>query len=138
MKIGPITINEEERLAAIQKYGILDTEFEIEYDDIVKLASQLCDTPIALITFVDRDRQWFKAKIGLEMRETHRDLSFCAHTISKDDFLIVPDALLDKRFSDNPLVLHNPSIRFYAGLPLVTSDGFKLGTLVVIDRKPRE
>ncbi len=138
MKISVLPLDEKERLAAFQKYHILDTEAEVDYDNIVELASQLCDTPIALITFVDQDRQWFKAKKGLEISETHRNLSFCAHAILQNEFMIVPDTYQDDRFSDNPLVLGYPNIRFYAGLPLTTSDGYKLGTLAVIDRKPRK
>jgi PAS domain S-box-containing protein len=138
MKISPLPENEKERLEAIQGYDILDTEEEQDFDNIVELTSQLCNTPIALITLVDQDRQWFKARKGLDIRETHRNLSFCAHTIHKNDVMIVSDTLKDERFFDNPLVTGEPFIRFYAGMPLITGEGYKLGSLAVIDQKPRE
>ncbi len=138
MKNSQIPLNEKERLAAFPKYRILDTEAEQDYDNIVALASQLCDTPVALITFIDENRQWFKAKIGWDIEETERYLSFCTHTIIQDDIMIVADAALDERFSDNPFVSGDPHIRFYTGIPLTTNDGYKLGALSVIDWKPRK
>ena len=138
MKASVIPACERERIVAMQQYHILDTEEEKDFNDIVELAAQLCNTPIALVTLVDENRQWFKARTGLSIKETHRNLSFCSHAIHHNDVLIVHDALTDDRFFDNPLVVGDPFIRFYAGMPLITPDGYKLGTLAVIDREPKE
>ena len=135
---APLTEQEEERLEALRDYKILDTPDEREYDDLVALASQICDVPIALISLIDSNRQWFKAKVGLEVSETSRDISFCAHAILNDNMLVIQDALVDPRFATNPLVTCAPNIRFYAGMPLLTPAGLPLGTLCVIDHEPRE
>lgn len=130
--------HEAERLEALYQYQILDTDPETAFDDIALLASQICETPIALITLVDEARQWFKANIGLAATETPRDVAFCNHAIRQTDMMIVPDALADPRFATNPLVTADPHIRFYAGSPLITPNGAGLGTLCVIDRVSRE
>lgn len=137
MKIPPIPFNEADRLAALDRYEILDTLPEQEFDDLALLAAEICGTPIALISLVDKDRQWFKAKVGLTATSTHRDISFCGHAVADERLLMVTDATQDDRFADNPLVQQDPSIRFYAGAPLVTPDHHTLGTLCVIDRTPK-
>ncbi len=138
MERAPAPLDEEKRLARLHSYNILDSLDEHEYDQVALLVSEICETPMANISFVDRDRQWFKAVVGLEDRETSRDIAFCSHTILGNDILTVEDALEDKRFADNPLVVENPGIRFYAGMPLVTPDGYRLGALCAIDTQPRK
>lgn len=130
--------DENERLIELLRYDILDTPSEAEFDDLVKLASNICKTPISIITLVDSDRQWFKSVVGMDGDGTSRKYAFCAHAINQDDLMFVHDATSDKRFHDNPLVLEDPNIRFYAGIPLVTPNGHKLGTLCVLDTVPRE
>ena len=137
MKPGSKPQNEAERIALLNQYQVLDTEAEDDFNDIVQLASQICETPISLITLVDSTRQWFKAKIGLDASETGRDIAFCVHALDQDNILVVQDATKDDRFFDNPLVTGEPHVRFYAGMPLVTESGYTLGTLCVIDHKPR-
>lgn len=131
------TQTETARLAALRQYRILDTEPERAFDDLALLASQICETPIALITLVDAERQWFKARHGIAESETPRAVSFCTHAIEHRDLFIIPDARDDERFRDNPFVTGGPFVRFYAGAPLVTREGHALGTICVIDSVPR-
>ena len=138
MQTPEIPANESDRLVALDRYKILDTLPEQVYDDLTQLAADICETPIALISLVDKDRQWFKSRVGVDATETPRDISFCGHAVAESAILNVPDASLDPRFADNPLVAQDPNIRFYAGVPLITDDNFALGTLCVIDRQPRD
>jgi PAS domain S-box-containing protein len=134
----PCPANEPERLAALWQCKVLDTLSEPAFDDLTQIAAYLCQAPIALVSLIDRDRQWFKSRVGLAVHETDRKMAFCAHAILQNDILIVPDSLADARFCDNPLVTGAPHIRFYAGVPLVTAEGYALGTLCIIDHVPRE
>jgi two-component system cell cycle sensor histidine kinase/response regulator CckA len=138
MKPPPVPGNEAERLDTLRSYDILDTEEEQDFDDLVALAAHICGTPIALISLVDKDRQWFKSSFGMADRESPRDISFCAYTIAGSGLFVVSDATRDERFADNPYVTGEPGVRFYAGSPLIAPDGMALGTLCVIDRQPRQ
>jgi PAS domain S-box-containing protein len=135
---APVPADEAARLAALRAHHLLDSEPEEAFDDLARIASTICGTPIATVTLIDADRQWHKARIGLDDSEAPRDEALCAYTILESGPMIVPDALEDERFSSYPNVLGRPFIRFYAGTPLRSSDGYALGTLCVIDRKPRE
>ncbi len=137
MKPPALPANEATRLAALRSFEVLDTAPDQAFDDLTALAGHICGAPIALISLIDENRQWFKARVGLAACETGRDISFCGHAILQPDLFIIADAALDERFADNPLVTGDPNIRFYAGAPLVTSEGQALGTLCVIDRVPR-
>ncbi|HEY9737602.1 MAG TPA: diguanylate cyclase [Trichocoleus sp.] len=133
----PLPANEKQRLAALWNYQILDTKADVAFDGLTRLAAQICQTPIALISLVDAHRQWFKSSVGLNFPETPRDVAFCAHTILHSVPLIVPDARQDSRFVNNPLVLYDPQVCFYAGAPLLTPDGYAIGSLCVLDHVPR-
>ena len=134
---NPIPKNETRRLKVLWQYEVLDTVPEEVFDDLTNLAAYICEAPIALISLVDEDRQWFKARTGVTLKETAREISFCAHAIVKEGVFVVPDATKDARFKNNPLVTGPQKIRFYAGAPLITPDGHALGTLCVLDKNPR-
>jgi PAS domain S-box-containing protein len=135
---APLPENEAARLEALHKYAILDTFPEQDFDDLSRLAALICGTPIAMVTFVDTNRQWFKSKIGFDVNETPRDVAFCAHAILQHDVFVIPDALADLRFSTNPFVTGEAHVRFYAGAPLMNSEGAVLGTICVVDKVPRD
>lgn len=137
MPAAPNPLDERERLAALHSYRVLDTDPERATDDLVRLAAGIAATPIAMISLVDRDRQWFKARVGLDACEMDRDVSFCAWTILQRDPMVVADAQQDPRFMDNPIVSSPPGIRFYAGFPLWAASGHCLGSLCVVDQRPR-
>jgi GAF domain-containing protein len=138
MPAADLPPDEEARLRALRDLDLLDTEPEAEFDELVRRAAEATDAPVAVITLVDEARQWFKARVNLEMESSDRDLSFCAHAIlTPGDLTVVPDTLDDERFSDNLLVTEEPNIRFYAGAPIFTPDGHAAGTLCVIDTAPR-
>lgn len=138
MPAAPLPADESERLAALRAYEVLDSAPDPAYRDIVTIAGQIMGTPIALISLIDAERQWFLARDGLVVPQTHRDLAFCAYTILGPDPLVVNDAHQDQRFAQNPLVTGDPNIRFYVGAPLETPDGHRIGSLCAIDRVPRD
>lgn len=137
MRIAPLPDNEAERLKILHSLSILDTAPEEVFDDLARLASQICNTPIALVSLIDEDRQWFKSSVGISAIETPRDVAFCSHAILQPDLFLIPDTSIDNRFSDNPFVTSELHIRFYAGAPLITSEGAAIGTLCVLDQEPR-
>jgi signal transduction histidine kinase len=138
MIAAPLHPEEDQRLETLLKYEILDSAYERGFDELTTLAAYICGAPISLVSLIDADRQWFKAHHGLDTRETPREQSFCAHAIhSPEQVMVVEDAITDERFHDNPLVTHEPGIRFYAGAPLIATNGMPMGTLCVIDRRPR-
>lgn len=136
--IAPIPQDETQRLEALHALHAFETSLDPHFQQLVELTSKTFETPISLVSLVDTNRQWFKARVGLPAEETPRDVAFCAHAILSDEPLIVEDATQDQRFSENPLVLGEPHIRFYAGAPLISSAGYRLGTLCAIDTKPRK
>lgn len=129
---------EEQRLAALASYEILDTPQDAAFDDIAKLAALICEAPIAVINFIDKDRQWFKSVLGLNVRETPLDISICVHALAQPDLFIVPDTRIEPRFANNPLVTGDPKLRFYAGALLKSAEGYPIGTLCVLDYQPRD
>ncbi|MCW7492641.1 GAF domain-containing protein [Leptospira sp. 2 VSF19] len=138
MMIAPLPENETARLSALKGLEILDSPEEEMFDEITKLASLICNVPISLVSLIDETRQWFKSHHGLHTRETPRSLAFCSHAILGDELFVVPNAKVDPRFKNNPLVNEAPNVIFYAGIPLALGDQINLGTLCVIDNKPRE
>ncbi len=135
---APQPANEKKRLEVLWQYDVLDSVPEEAFNDLAELAACICEAPVALISLIDEKREWFKAKVGVSLAEMSRNIAFCAHTIMGNGLMVVPDASADIRFSDNPLVICKPNIRFYAGAPLMTKDGYAIGTLCVIDQVPRE
>jgi GAF domain-containing protein len=135
--VTQVSQSESKRLKVLWQYDVLDTVPEEVFDDLTELAARICEAPVAMISLVDEDRQWFKSKVGVTMNETSRDVSFCAHAIRQEGLFIIADATKDQRFAHNPLVISDPKIRFYAGAPLITPDGYALGTLCVLDKVPR-
>ena len=137
MITAQVPVDDEQRLEDLYSYNLLDSKPEDDYDDLVELAGYICGCPISLITLIDKDRQWFKSKRGMDNSETSRKDSFCSHAILNNEIMTVVDASVDERFHDNPLVTGKPGIRFYAGSPIISAAGYKLGTICVIDHKPK-
>jgi len=137
MLAAPIPDNDSDRLAALREMLILDTPPEERYDKIVQFAAHEFDVPVALISLVDENRQWFKARVGVDVCQTDRDVSICGHAILQSDIFVVPDARIDPRFADNPLVNGPPNVVFYAGAPLAMPNGYVIGTLCLISQRPR-
>lgn len=137
MKIADMHPREAERLKALEDLKILDTKTEVNYDEITELAAELCESPIALISIIDEKRQWFKSAYGLDTKSTNRDVSFCSHAILGEGIFEVPNSRLDERFYDNPLVTDEPRVIHYAGVPLIDKNKLPMGTLCVIDQKPK-
>ncbi len=136
--IATLPLNENERLQALKDYNILDSLPEADYDNITRMASEICGTSVALISFIDDKRQWFKSSHGIDVKETPRDFAFCTHAIlNPNEILIVPDSRKDERFAENPLVTGDPHVIFYAGVPLINRDGFALGSLCVVDTETK-
>jgi len=131
-------IDNEIRLLAVERFKTLDLQADIEFKELVEMASETCDTPVALITLIDKDTQWLRARVGTDVTEMPREASFCTYTIQEDDVLVVPNAIEDERFVDSPIVANEPNVRFYAGAPLITRGGQRIGSICVIDLKPRE
>lgn len=138
MQIAKLPSDEALRLQDLFSYNILDTDSEKEFDELVELAASICNCPVSMVTFLDEKRQWFKAKIGVEYTETSRDFSFCSHTILDHKVLVVEDSLLDDRFKDNPFTKLEKPVRFYAGAPILSTEGYKLGTLCVVNHTPNK
>ena len=136
--IAPLPTNEAARIEALKEYHILDTGTEQSYDDITTLAAHVCQVPIAMISLVDEVRQWFKSRVGLDQQQTPREVAFCAHAILENKILIVEDATKNRQFADSTLVTGEPHFRFYAGVPLMNPEGLALGTLCVVDHRPRQ
>jgi len=137
MMSPPVIEDESARLVSLRSIHILDTPPEPEFDELVELAAWTCHAPMSAITLVDESRQWFKAESGIGLTETPRDVSFCAHTIAGDETLVITDTSLDPRFRDNPFVVDEPEVRFYAGVPISLDEGLRIGTLCVLDTRPR-
>jgi PAS domain S-box-containing protein len=138
MQKAPLPLNEAGRLIALCQYQVLDTEPEAAFDDLTNLAARICGTPVALISLLDNERQWFKSKVGLNVTETPRSLAFCGYVILQSDIFIVRDARQDERFADHPFVVGEPCVRFYAGVPLMSPEGYAIGTICVVDFVPRD
>ena len=138
MIVSQLPLDEILRLQNLESYDILDTDFEDDFDELVELAGKICNCPISTITLLDKDRQWFKARTGIEDRSTPREQSFCSHAITEPGVMSITDASKDERFSTNPLVTGDPNIRFYAGAPIISAEGFSLGAICIIDHKPKQ